>query len=133
MCSVSWNVQCTIFHKKKRSCDRFWSHFPDSNRGPTHYECVALPTEPKWHIRVCKSSHFLNAKSHLEIFFYRSRKWGRKGFCCIRNQVILFVGRLFPFVYFPVSVHPQAMIVQQEADDRNQFLFLIAAVANQFG
>ncbi len=24
------------------------SHFPDSNRGPTHYECVALPTEPKW-------------------------------------------------------------------------------------
>ncbi len=26
----------------------FVSHFPDSNRGPTHYECVALPTEPKW-------------------------------------------------------------------------------------
>ena len=24
------------------------SHFADSNRGPTHYECVALPTELKW-------------------------------------------------------------------------------------
>ena len=23
-----------------------WSRNPDSNRGPTHYECVALPTEP---------------------------------------------------------------------------------------
>ena len=23
-----------------------WSRYPDSNRGPTHYECVALPTEP---------------------------------------------------------------------------------------
>ena len=23
-----------------------WSRHPDSNRGPTHYECVALPTEP---------------------------------------------------------------------------------------
>ena len=22
------------------------SRYPDSNRGPTHYECVALPTEP---------------------------------------------------------------------------------------
>ena len=22
------------------------SRHPDSNRGPTHYECVALPTEP---------------------------------------------------------------------------------------
>ena len=25
------------------------SHFADSNRRPTHYECVALPTELKWH------------------------------------------------------------------------------------
>ena len=24
------------------------SHFADSNRRPTHYECVALPTELKW-------------------------------------------------------------------------------------
>ena len=27
----------------------FLSHFADSNRRPTHYECVALPTELKWH------------------------------------------------------------------------------------
>ena len=27
---------------------KFWSHFADSNRRPTHYECVALPTELKW-------------------------------------------------------------------------------------
>ncbi len=24
------------------------SHFGDSNPRPTHYECVALPTELKW-------------------------------------------------------------------------------------
>ena len=28
------------------------SHFADSNRRPTHYECVALPTELKWHCGV---------------------------------------------------------------------------------
>ena len=26
------------------------SHWPDSNRRPTHYECVALPTALQWHI-----------------------------------------------------------------------------------
>ena len=26
------------------------SHMTDSNRRPTHYECVALPTELKWHL-----------------------------------------------------------------------------------
>ena len=26
----------------------FLSHMTDSNRRPTHYECVALPTELKW-------------------------------------------------------------------------------------
>ncbi len=31
-----------------RYCACFVSQFPDSNRGPTHYECVALPTEPNW-------------------------------------------------------------------------------------
>ena len=28
----------------------FLSHMTDSNRRPTHYECVALPTELKWHL-----------------------------------------------------------------------------------
>ena len=28
-----------------------WSWGPDSNRRPTHYECVALPTELHQHIR----------------------------------------------------------------------------------
>ena len=45
---------------------RFESHFPDSNRGPTHYECVALPTEPKWH-RFCCSFAKAGAKV-LQIF-----------------------------------------------------------------
>ena len=26
----------------------FLSHLRDSNPRPTHYECVALPTEPRW-------------------------------------------------------------------------------------
>lgn len=26
----------------------FLSHVSDSNQRPTHYECVALPTELKW-------------------------------------------------------------------------------------
>ena len=30
------------------------SHFADSNRRPTHYECVALPTELKWHATIKK-------------------------------------------------------------------------------
>ena len=33
-------------------CLTFLSHFADSNRGPTHYECVALPTELKWRLRL---------------------------------------------------------------------------------
>lgn len=39
--------------KRPRTCRRrffFLSQFPDSNRGPTHYECVALPTEPNWRL-----------------------------------------------------------------------------------
>ena len=35
------------------------SHFADSNRRPTHYECVALPTELKWRrlrvLRFCEA------------------------------------------------------------------------------
>jgi large conductance mechanosensitive channel len=27
-----------------------WSHLPESNRRPTRYECVALPTELRWQI-----------------------------------------------------------------------------------
>lgn len=26
----------------------FWSHLSESNRRPTRYECVALPTELRW-------------------------------------------------------------------------------------
>ena len=37
-----------LYTKKEGRNLLFQSHFPDSNRGPTHYECVALPTEPKW-------------------------------------------------------------------------------------
>ena len=33
-------------YKKKES------HFADSNRRPTHYECVALPTELKWQTKI---------------------------------------------------------------------------------
>ena len=32
------------------------SRYPDSNRGPTHYECVALPTEPYRPCRTFESS-----------------------------------------------------------------------------
>ena len=35
------------------------SHFADSNRRPTHYECVALPTELKWRLNCgCKNTTF---------------------------------------------------------------------------
>ena len=34
--------------EKKTPRRTFWSHWADSNRRPTHYECVALPTEPQW-------------------------------------------------------------------------------------
>ena len=37
-CANSANPEFQSFH--------LWSRYPDSNRGPTHYECVALPTEP---------------------------------------------------------------------------------------
>ena len=46
---------CTIrYSKKKKRAETlflFLSHWPDSNRRPTHYECVALPTEPQWQER----------------------------------------------------------------------------------
>ncbi len=31
--------------------DYFWSHLPDSNRGPSLYKSVALPTELRWQIK----------------------------------------------------------------------------------
>ena len=31
----------------------FLSQIRDSNPGPTHYECVALPTEPIWQCFSC--------------------------------------------------------------------------------
>ncbi len=34
------------------------SRYPDSNRGPTHYECVALPTEPYRHFASAKILFF---------------------------------------------------------------------------
>ena len=37
--------------EKGNSLFFFLSHWPDSNRRPTHYECVALPTEPQWQSR----------------------------------------------------------------------------------
>ena len=37
-----WSL-CFCFCKNPSSTK---SRYPDSNRGPTHYECVALPTEP---------------------------------------------------------------------------------------
>ena len=46
--------------RPKRVSSIVLSHFPDSNRGPTHYECVALPTEPKWRRvrqQVCNSRY----------------------------------------------------------------------------
>ena len=36
--------------KKTAQAVFFLSHWPDSNRRPTHYECVALPTEPQWRL-----------------------------------------------------------------------------------
>ena len=41
------------------------SHFADSNRRPTHYECVALPTELKWHCGVSVYESFWKAPSFL--------------------------------------------------------------------
>ena len=44
-----------------------WSHLPGSNRRPTRYECVALPTELRWHtndkiiselVRCCQLPYF---------------------------------------------------------------------------
>ena len=46
------------------------SHFADSNRGPTHYECVALPTELKWRRRRC----FVGVR-RLELPASTSRTW----------------------------------------------------------
>ena len=43
------------------------SHFPDSNRGPTHYECVALPTEPKWQSLFKKRSGYFRLKANAKV------------------------------------------------------------------
>ena len=37
-----------IFTKDFLGNLHFWSHLPESNRRPTRYECVALPSELKW-------------------------------------------------------------------------------------
>ena len=33
---------------QSKSTDYKWSQLPESNRRPTHYECVALPAELSW-------------------------------------------------------------------------------------
>ena len=53
-------------------CGKMCSSLPDSNRRPTHYECVALPAEPRKHLVACDlftithSGIFVN--SFLEFF-----------------------------------------------------------------
>ena len=44
-----------------------WSRHPDSNRGPTHYECVALPTEP------CRPAPFDFAVAKVIIFLFSNK------------------------------------------------------------
>ena len=40
-----------IFSDLHRNLIRFWLNFQLLDRRPTHYECVALPTEPQWQKR----------------------------------------------------------------------------------
>lgn len=44
--SIDLAAMCLVVTAIARST--YWSHLPDSNRRPTHYECVALPTELRW-------------------------------------------------------------------------------------
>ncbi len=52
--------------KSPRQKARAWSWKPDSNRRPTHYECVALPTELYQHNEgkslVFENKHQINTK-----------------------------------------------------------------------
>ena len=48
------------------------SHMSDSNQRPTHYECVALPTELKWPLKCgCKNRNILENET---CFFEKSGK-----------------------------------------------------------
>ena len=47
------------------------SRYPDSNRGPTHYECVALPTEPYRRFSGAKILLFLRTSKQLRINILR--------------------------------------------------------------
>ena len=40
-----------IFNDKAPNYEKIWSHPPESNRRPTDYESVALPTELGWPVR----------------------------------------------------------------------------------
>ena len=50
VCVAFWRV-LPIHKERKPSWFSLLSHWADSNRRPTHYECVALPTEPQWQSR----------------------------------------------------------------------------------
>lgn len=41
---------CEAVHVLRCLVTSFLSHLRGSNSGPTRYECVALPTEPRWHL-----------------------------------------------------------------------------------
>ena len=56
-----------LYTKKEGRNLLFQSHFPDSNRGPTHYECVALPTEPKWQSLFKKRSGYFRSKANAKV------------------------------------------------------------------
>ena len=57
--------QLSYYRKFATALEQEWSRYPDSNRGPTHYECVALPTEP---YRLAPTS-FSNAIAKVEKIF----------------------------------------------------------------
>ena len=63
----------------------FWSWGPDLNRRPTHYECVALPTELH---QLTQNTYILyTTKGHLS---------SQKLLICYRLSFIISVGRVGP-------------------------------------
>ena len=58
--------------KKTGISSRFLSHLWDLNSRPTHYECVALPTELKWLVLRGKNTLFFDIWQFGDIFFFQN-------------------------------------------------------------
>ena len=86
---LHWKVAKNFCPLVKRG-QKGWSWRPDLNRRPTHYECVALPTELHQQVYYCQNTWvFYTTKVHLSRQKYYWAEYGiqQRQLLCITESI----------------------------------------------